>query len=223
MIDCHDFIVCMVPRSKTGEPAPLELPEIVRPVLRARWEAMGKPNNGPVFPVEKGERAGLVRASRVSHAKRLRRNLLKAGIVRHKCIRPADAKPRGWNEPCCANMVHDPLYSDTATSLRVDFHSFRRAFNTGLAEAEVNVQHAMHLAGHSDAKVHMRYVMNTEKPSRVPARALPAMSAGPFVPGGDFSKARNQNLGTPGGTRTHDPRLRRPPLYPTELRALATD
>lgn len=28
-----------------------------------------------------------------------------------------------------------------------------------------------------------------------------------------------RNHGTPGGIRTHDPRLRRPLLYPTELRA----
>jgi integrase len=39
--------------------------------------------------------------------------------------------------------------------------SFRRAFNTALAEAGVNVQHAMHLAAHSDPKTHMRYVIKT--------------------------------------------------------------
>jgi hypothetical protein len=45
-------------------------------------------------------------------------------------------------------------------TLPVDFHSFRRAFKTALAGAGVNVQQAMQLAGHSDAKTHMRYVMH---------------------------------------------------------------
>ena len=55
----------------------------------------------------------------------------------------------------------DPLYFETATTLPVDFHSFRRAFNTALADAGVNVHRARHLAGHSDAKTHMRYVMRS--------------------------------------------------------------
>jgi hypothetical protein len=54
----------------------------------------------------------------------------------------------------CPNSASDPLYNDTPTTPRVDFHSFRRAFNTPLAEAGVNVQQATHLAGHSDPKVH---------------------------------------------------------------------
>jgi len=66
-------------------------------------------------------------------------------------------------------MTHDPLYTETATTLPVDFHSFRRAFNTTLATAGMNVQQAMHLAHHSDEKVHMRYVMNTPEMRRIPA------------------------------------------------------
>ncbi len=69
----------------------------------------------------------------------------------------------------------DPLYYETATTLPVDFHSFRRAFNTALAEAGVNVQHAMHLASHSDPKVHARYVMSTKAMRTIPASALPRL------------------------------------------------
>src|SRR5262249_8037749 len=69
----------------------------------------------------------------------------------------------------------DPLYFETATTLPVDFHSFRRAFNTALAEAGVNVQHAMHLASHTDAKVHARYVMSTKAMRTIPDAALPAV------------------------------------------------
>jgi hypothetical protein len=47
------------------------------------------------------------------------------------------------------------------------------AFATGLAEAGVNVQHAMHLTAHSDPKVHERYLMNTEAMQQIPVAALP--------------------------------------------------
>src|SRR5262249_54158439 len=69
----------------------------------------------------------------------------------------------------------DPLYFETATTLPVDFHSFRRAFNTALATANVNVQRAMHLAGHTDAKTHMRYVKKTPEMMAIPEAALPAL------------------------------------------------
>src|SRR4029077_15963719 len=69
----------------------------------------------------------------------------------------------------------DPLYFETATSLPVDFHSFRRAFNTALAGAGVNMQRAMHLAGHSDAKTHGLYVMRSPEMRSTPDAALPRL------------------------------------------------
>jgi hypothetical protein len=72
----------------------------------------------------------------------------------------------------------DPIYSDTPVSRRVDFHSFRRAYNTALAVAGVNVQTAMGLASHSDPKTHMRYVMAVEAARPVPAAALPVIDPG---------------------------------------------
>ena len=99
-------------------------------------------------------------------------------MKRHACTRPADAEPLKVDEPCCTLHAVDPLYSETPTTLPVDFHSFRRAFNTALAEAGVNVQHAMHLAGHSDTKTHMRYVMQTTAMGRIPAAAVPRLAPG---------------------------------------------
>lgn len=65
------------------------------------------------------------------------------------------------------------LFEETPHSLPVDFHSFRRAFNTALADAGVNIQTAMRLAGHADAATHMRSVMSRVR--RVPEAALPRL------------------------------------------------
>ena len=46
---------------------------------------------------------------------------------------------------------------------------------SALAEAGVNGQHAMHLASHSDAKVHARYVMSTRAMRMIPDAALPRL------------------------------------------------
>lgn len=174
MLDRVHFAECFVPRSKTGKPQRLEVPGVLRPLLRERWERAGRLEGGPVFPVRRGERAGEFRAERgISYAAALRRDLLRAGVKRHKCDRPANGPTPKRGEACCVNMVHDPLFTETKTTLPVDFHSFRRAFNTALAEAGVNSQRAMKLAHHSDEKVHMRYVMNTAEMRRIPEAAVP--------------------------------------------------
>jgi Phage integrase family len=85
----------------------------------------------------------------------------------------------------------DPLYFETATTLPVDFHSFRRAFASALAEAGVNVQHAMHLTAHSDPRVHARYVMRTSAMRTIPEAAIPRLGPGPLVArhGQDLSRS----------------------------------
>jgi hypothetical protein len=107
-------------------------------------------------------------------AKRLRRDLFRAGICRMPPVEVAATSPgtrtdRGkkaqGTKP--APDPRDPLYFETATTLPVDWH-FRRVFVSALAEAGVNVQHAMHLASHSDAKVHARYVMSTRAMRAIP-------------------------------------------------------
>jgi hypothetical protein len=157
------------------------MPPVVGEALRLRWEAAGRPEAGPVFPCRRGPRAGQPKALRGnSYAKRLRRALLRAGIIRHQCTRPDDAKRRKRDEACCPNMTHDPLYSETAKTLPVDFHSFRRAFASAGAAAGVNAQTMMRLAHHSDEKTHKRYVMNTPAMRQIPAAVVPKLPLGLF-------------------------------------------
>lgn len=178
MIDRVHFESAFIPRSKTGTPDALEVPEVIRPFLRKRWEEHGQPESGAVFPCERGERVGDFKSQRGnSYADRLRRNLIKSGIFRMPPIQVpktssgtrTDLGRRAEGTKLSPNP-HDPLYFETATTLPVDFHSFRRAFNTALAEAGVNVQQAMRLAGHTNPKTHMRYVMSTAAMKRLPER-----------------------------------------------------
>ena len=180
MIDCVGFAECFIPRSKTATPQRLAIPPVLAPFLRGWWERAGKPNAGPVFPTLTGKRAGLAKRPENSYARRLRRGLLLAGVVRVPPIQVPARKAGTRTDLGCraegtmlAPNLADPLYFETASTLPVDFHSFRRAFNTALAEAGVNIQHAMHLASHSDPKVHARYVMSTAAMRQTPAAALP--------------------------------------------------
>jgi hypothetical protein len=191
-----DFAWCYVPRTKTRrgkpqKPQKLRVPGVIRAALRRWWQKQGEPREGAIFPVRRGARKGEARkAQGVSFAKRLRHALLKAGIKRHACEHPeilpqpavkghkatADrpASPPRPAKPCCAKFATDPLYNKTYATLPVDFHSFRRAFATALAEADVSPRQAMHLTGHSDAKVHERYIMQkTEKARTIPEAVIP--------------------------------------------------
>jgi len=184
MIDRVAFAECFIPRAKTRTPQRLAIPDVLAPFVRAWWERAGKPESGPVFPVTRGKRAGKSKRPANSYAKRLRRELFHAGVYRTPPVEvPATkpgqrtdlGKPAEGTKP--APNPRDPVYYETATTLPVDFHSFRRAFNTALAGAGVNVQQAMHLAGHSDAKTHMRYVMQTPAMGVVASAALPRLPA----------------------------------------------
>ena len=185
MIDRVHFAECFIPRAKTRTPQALAVPDVLSPFLRAWWERAGKPESGPVFPVRIGKRAGEARRLSNSYAKRLRRELFRAGVYRTPPIEvPATkpgartdlGKPAEGTKP--APNPRDPIYYETASTLPVDFHSFRRAFSTALAEAGVNVQHAMHLASHSDPRVHARYVMRTAAMRAIPDAALPVLPLG---------------------------------------------
>ena len=67
------------------------------------------------------------------------------------------------------------LFTETATSLPVDFHSWRRAFNQALANAGVNAQTAQALAGHASLTAHERYLRNADDMKRMPEAALPRL------------------------------------------------
>jgi len=177
MLDLDTFRVCLVARTKTGHPQRLEVPEIVAGPLRARWLGAGAPRSGPVFPIRKGKKKGEPRPARnVSFAAELRRDLWRAGVRRHACTRPTDAKPPRAGELCCEAGLLDPLFGEATLTRPVDFHSFRRSFSTALAEAGVPEQRAMHLAGHADGRAHARYVLETEAMMRVPPEVLPVLS-----------------------------------------------
>ncbi len=190
MIDRVHFAECFVPRTKsfvprtkTATPQALAVPEVLAPSLRAWWERGGKRETGPVFPVRIGKRAGEPKRPSNTYAKRLRRDLFRAGVWRARPIEvvataSGTRTDLGKQAPGTqlAPNPRDPLYFETETTLPVDFHSFGRAFSTALAEAGVNVQHAMHLAAHSDPRVHARYVMRTAAMRTVPTAALPVLA-----------------------------------------------
>jgi integrase len=164
MIDRGLFASCTIPRTKTRDPQRLDIPGVLQVPLRRWWVKQGCPASGPVFPVTKGKRKGEARKERgVSFAKRLRRALRVAGIDRPE------------------------LFEGTIFSQRVDFHSFRRAFSTALADAGVNAQRAQHLTGHADPRAHARYVMRSKTMQAIPAAALPRLvpnwSLRPEAPG----------------------------------------
>jgi integrase len=226
MIDRVHFAECFVPRMKTAKPQRLDIPEPLSPFVRAWWERAGKPEVGPVFPATKGKRAGKARSPNgLSFAKRLRRELFKSKVWRMPPVTVPKTSPgtrtdRGKKAKgtMLAPNPADPLYFDTAVTRKVDFHSFRRAFNTALAEAGVNVQHAMHLASHSDPKVHARYVMNTAAMRAIPDAALPRLPAPGNVPAQDVSTDPANvtaeiinDYRAEGGNRTPDlARMKRP-------------
>jgi len=184
-IDRVQFAECIIPRAKTKKPQRLAIPEALSPFLRAWWERAGKPESGPVFPARKGKRVGDFRKAAGGFAKRLRRDLFRAGVYRMKPIE-VPATRRGQRTDLAkpvegtklAPNPRDPLYFETAATLPCDWHSFRRAFASALAGAGVNVQHAMHLAAHSDAKTHERYVMSTAAMRAIPGEAIPQLPAG---------------------------------------------
>jgi integrase len=141
-------------RGRTGKVQTFIVPAQMRPILRAWHEQHGSPEAGPVFPVTKGARKGEARKERgTSYAARLRRELWRVGIREHD------------------------VHHDTPTSRRVDWHSFRRAFATSLAEAGVNEQRARLLSAHGDANVHARYVQQTRAMRMIPDAAVPALDA----------------------------------------------
>jgi len=244
MIDRVHFAECFIPRAKTKTPQALAIPDVLAPFVRAWWERAGRPESGPVFPVRIGARAGQAKSASNSYAKRLRRDLFRAGVYRMTPIEvPATSKgtrtDKGKSAPGTklAPNPRDPLYFETAATLPVDFHSFRRAFSSALADAGVNVQHAMRLASHSDPRVHARYVMNTAAMRHIPEAAVPrlpsmalveAPKASGNVTGRDDSRARgprrggatrakratsNEIAGSDCRTRTYDPAVNSRLLY----------
>jgi integrase len=184
-IDRVTFAHCTIPRVKANLPQTLAVPPSLVPHLRAWWMRAGRPESGAVFPSRRGKRAGSFRAPRgQSFASRLRRDLFRAGVFRVTPIEVPATQPgtrsdlgrHATGTKLSPNPL-DPLYYEQGRTLPVDFHSFRRAYNTALAASGINVQHSMRLAGHSDARTHMKYVMDTPALQVMPEAALPVLPA----------------------------------------------
>ena len=162
----------MAPRNKTATPQLLEIPEPLRPILQAWWERHEEPKEGLVFPSSRGKRAGESKR-KVSHARALKRDLRRA-------LGAATWSPEKgrWEDkpPSKYTRRERELFTETSYSKPIDFHSFRRSFNTALADAGVNIQVAMRLAGHTSTAAHMRYVMSRVR--TMPAAALPKLKMG---------------------------------------------
>jgi integrase len=173
------------PRQKTKRPQRLAVPEYLRPFLKLWWQLAGKPETGLVFPVRRGERAGQQRKSS-SHAHDFRRDLQRAfglkvprWVERTRTngrklteVKWEPAAKKEWARPMTRRERE--LFEETAETLPVDFHSWRRAYNQALAEAGVTLQQAQGLAGHASLDAHALYLASAETTRHMPAGALPS-------------------------------------------------
>ncbi|WP_437799510.1 tyrosine-type recombinase/integrase [Sorangium sp. So ce693] len=186
-LDLIHFAHVVVPRSKTETPQDLAVPQELRPILRDWWERAGRPTSGPVFPVRRGQNAGGFKAQRgTSYADRLRRECRRAGIERTE------------------------LYKNTSRTRRLDFHGFRRAFASALANAPgVTMQTAMKLTAHSDPRTHLGYVAGV---TEIPAAVVPRLPGSTQSVGSDWplATARGQSSGRPSKTALSSSGLRPP-------------
>jgi integrase len=184
-VDTVTWVSAHVPRPKTKTKDRLALPPVLVPQLQAWWRGQGEPSTGAVFPVRRGERAGQHKKGKISYAKALRDALWIVGIFRPQ---PGFTEAfLAWKDLVAgeADMAQQDaaelqakryclIQSGSDEYKPLDFHSFRRAYNTALADAGVNVQTAMRLAGHRNASTHMRYVLLAET-LETPFAALPVL------------------------------------------------
>lgn len=133
-VDTANWKTAKIRRPKVRGLSLLEIPEPLLPWLQLWWRENGQQTTGPVFPVGRGERAHEHRGH-TGYARQLRAALELAGIKRPE------------------------LFADGTESRRVDFHSFRRAYVTALADSGINAQQSMRLASHTKMETHMRYSM----------------------------------------------------------------
>ncbi len=168
--DVPDFTMGTALRSKTRKKQRLEVPEPLRPALKAWWFETGKPLSGPVFPLIRGKRAG-EQKPKVSHAAGLRRDLRRAFGLEE------------WNprtnqfEPTPGRIMtprERELLEETDLTLPVDFHSWRRAFIQALSDIGVTAQQAQKLAGHADLAAHGRYLRTSRDVLVIPPAAIPS-------------------------------------------------
>jgi integrase len=185
-----EFLWGWAARRKTSRPQKLEIPAMLRPILKDWWRAQKKPTVGPVFPVRRGERAGEEKR-KASHADALRKDLARAfGLEVWSTAVTERSNGRKLTRqawvPSGRRLTprERELFEGTEFVLPVDFHSWRRAYSQALADADVTVQQAQALAGHASMSAHERYLRNAAKMRRLPPRALPRLDISHVQMGG---------------------------------------
>jgi len=145
------FETVYLPRGKTNDaPDHLGIREDHRPFLHAWWSEWGRPTSGAVFPLLTGDGAGTdAKGARNSYAQGLRRDLQRAfeWATKEGIEAPTKGSDR-WREL---------FATDHPTSKRVDFHSFRRGFVSGLVRGGISEQQSMAMANHRTSTVHRGY------------------------------------------------------------------
>jgi hypothetical protein len=126
------------------------------------WDSHGRPVTGPVFPRRRGA-SGPAKG----HLVRLR-------APGRAVNRPPFARclASGGQQPTRSVEKHCLIQSGSSQRRPLDFH-FPTGQQHGLADANVNVQTAMRLAGHRNASTPMRYVRRTGRHAK-PTAASPS-------------------------------------------------
>lgn len=194
-VDGGAFRSGWAPRQKTGLPQRLDVPEPMRPILRAYWEAQGRPMTGPLFPVLRGDRTGEGREGG-SHADAFRRDLQRAfGIYEWRELprpsgKPGRGAPRlGWVKAREMTGRERELFLPGKYTEPVDFHSWRRSFAIGMQDAGMGLSHGAALAG-AGPETHKLYRRDRGTARQVPAQALPDLSG---VAGALFGHSMAEN------------------------------
>jgi len=180
--DVPDFTKGTALRTKTKKKQYMEVPELLRPILKAWWRATDEHKSGLVFPALRGKHAGVGGKTEVSHAEALRRDLKRAfGIesiepykVERKNRRPLTLYR--WKKVREMTERETELLEETDTTRPVDFHSWRRAFVQAVAGTGMNAQEAHKLSGHSNLAAYQRY-LDTNATLRIPADSLPKLNS----------------------------------------------
>jgi integrase len=186
------FEICSVVRQKTRKkralPEPFEVPVGIRPLITAWWERQGRPEGPrPVFPVRRGKRAGEAKkASNMSYADRLRRELWRAGVQRHE------------------------LHFETSTTRATDFHSVRRGYAQALARIGLNAQEAAKLTGHADLAVHQVY-LESAAIRVLPSAAVPYVNPNSAALVANRIKTRRVSKSSGSDSNETTPNLLQPP------------
>jgi integrase len=129
------------------------------------------------------------------------------------------------------NVYHrDFLPCLKATGLRrVTFHALRHTFASLLIQSGASLTYVKEQMGHSSIQVtadvyghlvpggNIEWVDRLDRPTSPQQNATPAQPGEHAACGGSLQVV--EKAGRRGGTRTHDPRIRNPMLYPTELHA----